>query len=202
MKKRALILAMIAFIAATTSEPSINMVRAEETQVEETQTEENAGQTSELPIKTLTPKVIDENPYMAASDSNIHHDCYNTDSTDEVLPVDIYSEINVSYEKVNPNASPAVFFDSYGHSVVPLLGGLAIRDINADETQTLGYFSPKQHDRAIALCVRRTIIGYLCLRLQMRREMYFRNLRRFWISTLKRQQRQRLEKHWIRIFLL
>ena len=146
MKKRALILAIIAFIAATTSEPSINMVRAEETPAEETQTEENAGQTSELPIKTLTPKVIDENPYMAASDSNIHHDCYNTDSTDEVLPVDIYSEINVSYEKVNPNASPAVFFDSYGHSVVPLLGGLAIRDINADETQTLGYFSPKQHD--------------------------------------------------------
>ena len=146
MKKRALILAMIAFIAATTSEPSINMVHAEETQVEETQTEENAGQISELPIKTLTPKVMDVNPYMAASDSNIHHDCYNTDSTDEVLPVDIYSEINVSYEKVNPNASPAVFFDSYGHAVVPLLGGLAIRDINAEETQTLGYFSPKQHD--------------------------------------------------------
>ena len=141
MKKRALILAMIAFIAATTSEPSINMVRAEETQ-----TEENAGQISELPIKTLTPKVMDVNPYMAASDSNIHHDCYNTDSTDEILPVDIYSEINVSYEKVNPNASPAVFFDSYGHAVVPLLGGLAIRDINAEETQTLGYFSPKQHD--------------------------------------------------------
>ena len=146
MKKRALILAMIAFIAATTSEPSINMVCAEETQVEETQTEENAGQTSELPIKTLTPKVIDENPYMAASDSNIHHDCYNTDSTDEVLPVGIYSEINVSYEKTNANASPAIFFDSYGHAVVPLLGGLAIRDINAEETQTLGYFSPKQHD--------------------------------------------------------
>ena len=141
MKKRALILAMITFIAAATSESSINMVRAEETQ-----TEENTAQTSELPIKTLTQKVIDENPYMAASDSNIHHDCYNTDSTDEVLPVDIYSEINVSYEKVNPNASPAVFFDSYGHSVVPLLGGLAIRDINADEAQTLGYFSPKQHD--------------------------------------------------------
>ena len=32
MKKRALILAMITFIAAATSEPSINMVRAEETQ--------------------------------------------------------------------------------------------------------------------------------------------------------------------------
>ena len=146
MKKRALILAMITFIAAATSEPSINMVRAEETQAEGTQTEENTGQTSELPIKTLTQKVIDENPYMAASDSNIHHDCYNTDSTDEVLPVGIYSEINVSYEKTNANASPAIFFDSYGHAVVPLLGGLAIRDINAEETQTLGYFSPKQHD--------------------------------------------------------
>ena len=141
MKKRALILAMITFMAAATSEPSINMVRAEETQ-----TEENTAQTSELPIKTLTQKVIDENPYMAASDSNIHHDCYNTDSTDEVLPVGIYSEINVSYEKTNANASPAIFFDSYGHAVVPLLGGLAIRDINAEETQTLGYFSPKQHD--------------------------------------------------------
>ena len=97
MKKRALILAMITFIAAATSEPSINMVRAEETQAEEIQTEENTGQTSELPIKKLTQKVIDENPYMAASDSNIHHDCYNTDSTDEVLPIGIYSEINVSY---------------------------------------------------------------------------------------------------------
>ena len=141
MKKRALILAMIAFITATTSEPAVNTVYAEETQ-----TEESSGQASELPVKVLTPKAMDVNPYMAASDSNIHHDCYNTDSTDEVLPVDIYSEINVSYEKVNPNASPAVFFDSYGHSVVPLLGGLAIRDINADEAQTLGYFSPKQHD--------------------------------------------------------
>ena len=211
MKKRALILAMIAFVTAIASEPAVNTVYAEETQ-----TEESAGQASELPVKALTPKAMDVNPYMAASDSNIHHDCYNTDSTDEVLPVDIYSEINVSYEKVNPNASPAVFFDSYGHSVVPLLGGLAIRDINADEAQTLGYFSPKQHDNGSYLiqssysfvdesnrivCPTK-IIGYLCLRLQMRREMYFRNLKRFWISTLKRQQRQRLEKHWIRICYL
>ena len=132
MKKRALILAMAAFMVTASSDYTISIVHAEEA--------------SELPVKALTPKAMDVNPYMAASDSNIHHDCYNTDSTDEVLPVDIYSEINVSYEKVNPNASPAVFFDSYGHSVVPLLGGLAIRDINADEAQTLGYFSPKQHD--------------------------------------------------------
>ena len=132
MKKRVLILAMAAFMVTASSDYTISIVHAEEA--------------SELPVKALTPKAMDVNPYMAASDSNIHHDCYNTDSTDEVLPVDIYSEINVSYEKVNPNASPAVFFDSYGHAVVPLLGGLAIRDINAEETQTIGYFSPKQHD--------------------------------------------------------
>ena len=132
MKKRTLILAMTALMITMTAESGVNVLHAEGT--------------SGVPLKPLTAKVIDANPYMADSDSNIHHDCYNTDSTDEVLPVDIYSEINVSYEKVNANASPAIFFDTYGHAVVPLLGGLAIRDINADETQTEGYFSPKQHD--------------------------------------------------------
>ena len=106
---------------------------------------EKAG-TYVLPVKELTKKSVDENPYMAKGDTNIHHDCYNTDTTDAVLPLGIYPEINVSYEKVNANASPAIFFDSRGHAVVPLQGGLAIRDINADETQTLGYFSPAQHD--------------------------------------------------------
>ena len=99
-----------------------------------------------LPVKALHPKQIDENPYMAKSDANIHHDGYNTDSTDEILPLGIYPEINVSYEKTNANASPAIYFDSYGHAVVPLLGGIAIRDLNAEETKTLGYFSPKKHD--------------------------------------------------------
>ena len=99
-----------------------------------------------LPVKALHPKQVDENPYMAKSDANIHHDGYNTDSTDEILPLGIYPEINVSYEKTNANASPAIYFDSYGHAVVPLLGGIAIRDLNAEETKTLGYFSPKQHD--------------------------------------------------------
>ena len=99
-----------------------------------------------LPVKALQPKQVDENPYMAKSDANIHHDGYNTDSTDEILPLGIYPEIHVSYETTNANASPAIYFDSYGHAVVPLLGGIAIRDLNAEETKTLGYFSPKQHD--------------------------------------------------------
>ena len=146
MKKRTIILAMLAAMLMVTSDFTVNILHAEEMQTEETQTAAETEKTSQLPIKALSPKVVAENPYMAKSDANIHHDCYNTDSTDEVLPVDIYSEINVSYEKVNANASPAIFFDSYGHAVVPLLGGLAIRDINADETQTEGYFSPKEHD--------------------------------------------------------
>ena len=99
-----------------------------------------------LPVKALNPKQVEENPYMAKSDANIHHDGYNTDSTDEILPLGIYPEINVSYETTNANASPAIYFDSYGHAVVPLLGGIAIRDLNAEETKTLGYFSPKKHD--------------------------------------------------------
>ena len=99
-----------------------------------------------LPVKALHPKQVEENPYMAKSDANIHHDGYNTDSTDEILPLGIYPEIHVSYETTNPNASPAIYFDNYGHAVVPLLGGIAIRDLNAEETTTLGYFSPKQHD--------------------------------------------------------
>ena len=57
-----------------------------------------------LPVKAMNAKRVDENPYMAKSDANIHHDGYNTDSTDEVLPLGIYPEINVSYEKTNANA--------------------------------------------------------------------------------------------------
>ena len=106
----------------------------------------SAASAAALPVKALSPKQVDVNPYMAKSDANIHHDGYNTDSTDEVLPVGIYPEINVSYETTNANASPAIYFDSYGHAVVPLLGGIAIRDLNAEETKTLGYFSTKQHD--------------------------------------------------------
>ena len=147
MKKRAMIIAMMTAMLTVTSDCTVKLLHAEETQAKEAQAEDSQSEgISQLPIKALSPKVVEENPYMAKGDSNIHHDCYNTDSTDEVLPVGIYSEINVSYEKVNANASPAIFFDSYGHAVVPFLGGIAIRDINADETQTVGYFSPKQHD--------------------------------------------------------
>ena len=141
MKKRTALLTTIAFLFTSASSGTITMPHAEETQTQQ-QTDVSAG----LSIKALTAKAVDENPYMSNGDTNIHHDCYNTDTTDAVLPIGIYPEINVSFEKTNANASPAIFFDSYGHAIVPLLGGLAIRDLNAAQTQTIGYFSPTQHD--------------------------------------------------------
>lgn len=141
MKKQTALLTTIAFLFTSASSGTITMPHAEETQTQQ-QTDVSAG----LSIKALTAKAVDENPYMSNRDTNIHHDCYNTDTTDAVLPIGIYPEINVSFEKTNANASPAIFFDSYGHAIVPLLGGLAIRDLNAAQTQTIGYFSPTQHD--------------------------------------------------------
>lgn len=141
MKKQTALLTTIAFLFTSASSGTITMPHAEETQMQQ-QTDVSAG----LSIKALTAKAVDENPYMSNGDTNIHHDCYNTDTTDAVLPIGIYPEINVSFEKTNANASPAIFFDSYGHAIVPLLGGLAIRDLNAAQTQTIGYFSPTQHD--------------------------------------------------------
>ena len=141
MKKQTALLTTIAFLFTSASSGTITMPHAEETQTQP-QTDVSAG----LSIKALTAKAVDENPYMSNGDTNIHHDCYNTDTTDAVLPIGIYPEINVSFEKTNANASPAIFFDSYGHAIVPLLGGLAIRDLNPAQTQTIGYFSPTQHD--------------------------------------------------------
>ena len=67
MKKRALIRAVLACMVTTTGGMG-KIVQAAES--------------GELLIKPLTAKVVEKNPYMAKGDSNIHHDCYNTDSTD------------------------------------------------------------------------------------------------------------------------
>ena len=148
MKKKNITRSVLSLLLVAALSLSLTGCGESQTPTEEsTNAEASAVQpSSALPVKALHPKQVEENPYMAKSDANIHHDGYNTDSTDEILPLGIYPEINVSYETTNANASPAIYFDSYGHAVVPLLGGIAIRDLNAEETQTLGYFSPKQHD--------------------------------------------------------
>ena len=111
MKGRKILLAFIISAVTLTSGCANGTPKTEEAKSEQKTTEENAV----VPIKPITAKAIDDNPYMAKSDANIHHDCYNSDTT-------------------------------YGHAVVPFQGGRAIRDINADETQTEGYFSPAKHD--------------------------------------------------------
>ena len=141
MKKKVVVIILAAMMAMTAVGCTSNSAQNSQEDAQEA-VSVSAG----LTVKPLTAKVIDTNPYMGKGDSNIHHDCYNTDSTDEILPLAIYPEINVSYETVNANASPAVFFDSYGHAVVPLKGGLAIRDINAEETATQGAFIPAKQD--------------------------------------------------------
>ena len=145
MNKRKKIYSVFSFLLAGTLCLSMAACGGTPTPAED-ETTSSAPLSGALPVKALQPKHVDENPYMAKSDANIHHDGYNTDSTDEILPLGIYPEINVSFETTNPNASPAIYFDNYGHAVVPLLGGIAIRDLNATETKTLGYFSPMQHD--------------------------------------------------------
>ena len=151
MKKRIPIYSVGSFLLAGALTLSMAACSAAQTPAEDTQVPSAAATPAEaaapveettpsapvsgaLPVKALQPKQVEENPYMAKSDANIHHDGYNTDSTDEILPLGIYPEIHVSYETTNANASPAIYFDSYGHAVVPLLGGIAIRD------------PPKQHD--------------------------------------------------------
>lgn len=96
--------------------------------------------------KPLTTKYIKQNPYLAKSESNIHNDGYNSDSTDAVLPLGICSEVNYSLETEGFQAPPAIFYDEYGNAVSPLTGGIAIRDLNSDIITTLGSFIPSKDD--------------------------------------------------------
>lgn len=96
--------------------------------------------------KPLTTKYIKQNPYLAQSESNIHNDGYNSDTTDAVLPLGIRSEVNYSLETEGIQAPPAIFYDEYGNAISPLLGGIAIRDLDSDVIETLGSFIPSQDD--------------------------------------------------------
>ena len=99
-----------------------------------------------LSPKPLAAKSVKQNPYLAKSESNIHKDGYNSDSTDAVLPLGIYTEVNSSLETVGIQAPPAIFYDEYGNAISPLLGGITIRDLNADVITTIGSFIPSKDD--------------------------------------------------------
>lgn len=106
----------------------------------------SAQASAALTPKPLNPKAMDVNPYMAPGESNVHNDSYNSDVTDAVLPIGIDAEVSTAYERLNRYAAPAVFYDTYGHTVTALLGGVAIRDLNAEVVTTQGCFIPAQHD--------------------------------------------------------
>lgn len=66
MKKRAMIIAMMAAMLTVTSDCTVKLLHAEETQTKEAQAEDSQSEgTSQLPIKALSQKVVEENPYMA-----------------------------------------------------------------------------------------------------------------------------------------
>ena len=91
MKKKVVVIILAAMMAMTAVGCTSNSA-----QNSSEDAQESASVSAGLTVKPLTAKVIDANPYMGKGDSNIHHDCYNTDSTDEILPLAIYPEINVS----------------------------------------------------------------------------------------------------------
>ena len=106
------------------------------------------GSAEALPVKcaaTQTGRV--KTPYMAKSDANIHHDGYNTDSTDETLPLAIYPRSTSPYETTNANARPpfTLTVTATPRSSPAARRILSIRDLNAEEAKPPGYF-PKQHD--------------------------------------------------------
>ncbi|MBD5558943.1 MAG: hypothetical protein HDQ87_01080 [Clostridia bacterium] len=101
-------------------------------------------ETKALAVRMLPGKGIERNPYLADSEANIHNDSYNSDVTDAVLPLGIYPQISTAYEKQNVIAPAALFYDEYGNAISPLLGGIAIRDVDADEVTTLGAYIPAQ----------------------------------------------------------
>lgn len=125
---------------------------ADEKQEAETSvSEQESEEIQALSAKKLPQKKAEKNPYIADNESNIHNDSYNTDVTDAILPLGINPEVNTAYEKVNRNAPPAIFYDEYGHAVCPLLGGIAIRDMDTDEVTTLGSYVPAQHEESYAI---------------------------------------------------
>lgn len=93
MKKRSIIRSALCLVLAAVLCLSMAACGRTQTPADEgTTSESSAPLSSALPVKALQPKQVEENPYMAKSDANIHHDGYNTDSTDEILPLGIYAE--------------------------------------------------------------------------------------------------------------
>ena len=80
---------------------------------ESTNMRENTGDTSTALVpKEMAPNAVTPNPYMADSDNSVHNDSYNSDVTNAVFPLGIYSQLNLSLETQNPQAPSAAFYEN------------------------------------------------------------------------------------------
>lgn len=98
-----------------------------------------------VPIPMAVNNVA-ENPYMADSDNAVHNDSYSSDVTDAVLPLGIGSELSTAIETLNKQAPSAAFYDNQQNMITPLLGGVAIVDMDGEKIVRKGAFIPSQHD--------------------------------------------------------
>lgn len=111
---------------------------------------ESAGSSSAasqaLAPNPLPVNQVATNPYMSASEGLIHNDCYSSDVTDAVLPLDIDSSVSLSVETLNVTAPSAAFYDERGNAISPLLGSISISRFDGDTIGCLGSFVPSLHD--------------------------------------------------------
>ncbi len=104
------------------------------------------GTDTALPPKPLTAKVGTPTPLWAQRVKHpprlLQHRLHRRRPPRGHLP-----RGHVAMEKTNPKASPAISSsDNFDNPVSPFLGGLAIRDLDAEEVRTIGFFSPAKHD--------------------------------------------------------
>ncbi len=108
---------------------------------------------SDALVPNITAKnVVERNPYLPDEEAMIHNDVYNTDVTNKVVPLGIYTEINEGASTETANSPPAFFYDMNGNAVCPyaltlengtvVSGGIAVRDVDSDTTKVLGSFLP------------------------------------------------------------
>ncbi len=102
-------------------------------------------QTAIVP-KPLPENNVAVNPYMANSDNSMHFDNYNSDVTDQVVPLGINSDLSTVVENTNPIARSFAIYDIYGNAIMPYLGGLSIANLNDDAVVHLGSFIPSRDD--------------------------------------------------------
>ncbi len=109
-----------------------------------------------LVAKISDKNSVEQNPYLPDEEAMIHNDIYNTDVTNKVMPLGIYSEISEGTAVGATNSPPAFFYDINSNAICPynlyledgtaMAGGIAIRDMDSEELTIEGSFMPYLDD--------------------------------------------------------